>query len=206
MKVKFRHLGILGILGLAVAATTSYASIKKRKSYPATEEPASEEVISSAPGYRGQAVDEAAPNAIATEEPVSQPHQQRLPAPPQPQSQVVTIAPPPPAPAATEAQARSEVTYDMVPADQVEPLIRRLHIIEALVSKYGRAYNYRELTVVQLEAILGQLDTQATQAAELRQRMESRVEMKKEVRQQENAADNSIGSAAPEEYIPAPTQ
>ena len=187
LKVIFRHLLVLGI---AVSAATSYASIKKR-SYPATEEGPSEEVISSAPGYRGQATEETTnPSGIVTEEPASEAPQQRLPAPPPPQSEVVT----------------SQCAYDQVPASQVEPLVRRLQIVESLVTKYGRAYDYRALTVTQLEALLGQLDTQAAEAAELRRRMESRVELKKQVREEENSSDNSIGSEAPEEPIPPPSQ
>lgn len=216
LRARFQQILILS-LSAAIASASSYASLHsshKKKSYPATEEAPSEEVISSAPGYRGQTTAPAsetasAPTPVVTIEPLSQPAPQRGTPPTQ-----VTQTPL----AATASGQVSEVSFDAVPASQVEPLARRLQLVQTLLTKYDRAYDYRTMTVPQLEAALAKLDAQATAAAELRNRTESRVELKKEVREEENATtavsaepeppapsyEDSIGSAAPDAPIPPP--
>lgn len=49
-------------------------------------------------------------------------------------------------------------SFDPVPADQTEALLKRLKLVETLIEKFGRAYDYRALTVSQLENILANLE------------------------------------------------
>lgn len=44
--------------------------------------------------------------------------------------------------------------YDPVPADQVDALSKRLKLVEELIRKHGRAYDYRTLTIKELEALI----------------------------------------------------
>jgi hypothetical protein len=50
------------------------------------------------------------------------------------------------------------LAYDLVPSDQVDPLGKRLQLVEILIRKYSRAYDYRAHTVKELNAILAKLD------------------------------------------------
>ena len=47
--------------------------------------------------------------------------------------------------------------YDVVPPDQVEVLIKRLKVVEALILKHGRAYDYKTLTLKELNNIQKEL-------------------------------------------------
>lgn len=99
-----------------------------------------------------------------------------------------------PAPAATPSSK-----FDTVPGSQTEPLLRRLKLVEALILKYGRAYDYRSLTVTELQSILGKLDVQSAQASEVRHRASARAEEKKQIL--------SAPAAAPKtDEIPAPLE
>jgi hypothetical protein len=49
--------------------------------------------------------------------------------------------------------------YDPVPSDQTGPITKRLKVIETLILKHGRAYDYRSHTAKELESILKKLDT-----------------------------------------------
>ena len=169
------------------AASSAFAAKKKaRDVYPATEDTPSEEVIQSAPGYSAAAAHQA------------------------PAPITVSAVAAPQAAAAPQALAGSSSKYDSVPGAQAEPLLRRLRLVEELIAKYGRAYDYRTLTVTQLQAILGELDAQASQSSELKRRMSARTELKKTV--QASTAEeipapapestNSIGSEAPESAAP----
>ncbi|HLD98727.1 MAG TPA: hypothetical protein VJB59_00620 [Bdellovibrionota bacterium] len=62
-------------------------------------------------------------------------------------------------PIATQAGAPS---YDPVPSDQVDPLVKRLKIVQELIEKHARAYDYRIYTTKQLLAILDQLTPKTT--------------------------------------------
>ncbi len=55
--------------------------------------------------------------------------------------------------------------FDPVPSDQVEALGRRLKLVETLIQRHGRAYDYRMYTIRDLERILASLDTPATHPA-----------------------------------------
>lgn len=55
-------------------------------------------------------------------------------------------------------QADAVLTYDLVPSDQVDPLGKRLQLVEILIRKYSRAYDYRAHTVQELVTILAKLD------------------------------------------------
>lgn len=176
------------VLALILGLTTTAAFASKTKSadvYSATEEGPSEEVLQSAPGYTGETVDVKTPPPSA---------KVRKAAPPIIQART----------APTPSSNSSPQQYDAVPTTQAEPLIRRLRLVETIIAKYGRAYDYKTLTVTELQTILGQLDNQATQAAEARHRAVTRAELKKQVEQIPPPAEstNSIGSEAPE--IPAP--
>ncbi|MGK5082647.1 hypothetical protein WDW37_05020 [Bdellovibrionota bacterium FG-1] len=48
--------------------------------------------------------------------------------------------------------------YDPVPVGQVEPLAQRLKLVETLIQRHGRAYDYRIHTIKELQEILSQLD------------------------------------------------
>ncbi len=139
---------------LCLVASSSFAA-KTAATYPATEEGPSAEVINSAPGARTQY---APPTAPVTP-----------PARPAPITQTQTAAPAP----------TSHAQFDAVPNGQAEPLIRRLRLTEELVSKYGRAYDYRAMTVTELQTILAQLDAQAAQNTQYRARMNARSEIKR---------------------------
>lgn len=54
--------------------------------------------------------------------------------------------------------------FDAVPSDQADSLVRRLKIVEALITRHGRAYDYRIHTVRELEAILASLDRPVSSA------------------------------------------
>src|SRR5262249_42158984 len=60
--------------------------------------------------------------------------------------------------------AQAKGGYDPVPVGQAEPLSRRLRLVDEMIRKYGRAYDYRIHTVKELEAILADLDAQARPA------------------------------------------
>jgi hypothetical protein len=49
--------------------------------------------------------------------------------------------------------------FDPVPAAQREPISRRLKLIEKLIVEHGRAYDYRAVTLAELNAILAQLNS-----------------------------------------------
>jgi hypothetical protein len=48
--------------------------------------------------------------------------------------------------------------YDSVPTDQVKPIARRLQVVSEILSRFGRAYDYRSHTLRELEAILHGLE------------------------------------------------
>lgn len=162
-------------LALALISTSAFASKKKAPDvYSATEDSPSEEVIGSAPGYTGESIDV-------------------KPALPAPKRRVTP-------PSSVEEKTAE---FDAVPNSQAEPLIRRLRLVETLIAKYGRAYDYKTLTVTELQTILGRLDTQATQTIEVRRRAITRADLKKTVDAPTPAeSTDSIGSEAPE--LPAP--
>jgi hypothetical protein len=51
--------------------------------------------------------------------------------------------------------------YDRVPIEQTNGVAKRLGLVEEILRKHGRAYDYRSLTVRDLEQILAELDAQA---------------------------------------------
>jgi hypothetical protein len=55
-----------------------------------------------------------------------------------------------------------EPSFDPVPQDQAELIARRLQLIDQLIRRHGRAYDYRTLTVRQLESILARLEADST--------------------------------------------
>jgi hypothetical protein len=48
--------------------------------------------------------------------------------------------------------------FDAVPAAQTDALSMRLVLVDALIRRHGRAYDYRALTVKKLQELLAQLD------------------------------------------------
>ncbi len=48
--------------------------------------------------------------------------------------------------------------FDPVPADQVDPIVKRLKLVDRLIREHGRAYDYRIHTVRELEQILSALE------------------------------------------------
>lgn len=55
--------------------------------------------------------------------------------------------------------------YDVVPKQLSTPLIRRLQLVQILIQKYNRAYDYRTRTTSELEKILMDLETKHRQPA-----------------------------------------
>lgn len=66
--------------------------------------------------------------------------------------------PRPTAPSRLKATPSDASSYDLVPSDQVDPLGKRLQLVELLIRKYSRAYDYRAHTVGELNEILVKLD------------------------------------------------
>jgi hypothetical protein len=207
MKFSIMNLSLV----LCLMASSSFAKTTRTlPTYPATEDTPSEEVISSAPGYQGQQV---APQMNSAQESDAIP-------PPAPMNEpkAVSLAPTPPAPPArtyaplptTNSKTfstSSPTRFDAVPSAQAEPLLRRLRLTEELISKYGRAYDYRALTVTELQTILAQLEAQAAQAAQFRSRVNTRTEIKRTIEDAPTASatavpmndtSSSLGSEAPE--------
>ncbi|MDR3606682.1 MAG: hypothetical protein P4M08_04785 [Oligoflexia bacterium] len=61
--------------------------------------------------------------------------------------------------------APRKVTYDAVPIDQVDSILKRLKLVEEILQKYGRAYDYRTHTTHEFETILTQLAAASRPAA-----------------------------------------
>jgi hypothetical protein len=76
---------------------------------------------------------------------------------------------PKPSPAGSQGQAQAKTftapPYESVPDDQRELIARRLTLVSQLILEHGRAYDYRALTLAQLEALVGHLGTQTPPAA-----------------------------------------
>ncbi len=62
-----------------------------------------------------------------------------------------------PAPALAPKQ-ETRINYDKVPASETAPLMQRLKLVEQLIERHHRAYDYRAFTVKQLQEILKALD------------------------------------------------
>ncbi len=58
--------------------------------------------------------------------------------------------------------------FETVPASQREPISRRLKLIEKLIVEHGRAYDYRTVTIAELNAILQHLNSPGTRPERLR--------------------------------------
>jgi hypothetical protein len=103
-------------------------------------------------------------------------------------------------------KAASATGFDIVPTSQTEPFIRRLKLAEALLTRYGRAYDYRAMTVIDLQHILDKLDSESQKqtADRARERQhEQSVIRSQAAANNESAAriqesHNSIGAEAPE--------
>jgi len=204
---------IASFLILSVATSAAFASAKPAKvsqTFPATEEGPSEEAVSSAPGYIGS-------QAPAPTEPESSDAAAQAPAPTPAKTQwkshvtVQTSAAPAPTVVAPQtAPVALSKGFDLVPSNQTEPLIRRLKLSEQLVVKYGRAYDYRAMTVLELQSILDKLDADAQRQTQARvdERMQSRavIGAQATVPNESPAAPqethDSIGSEAPEAPVP----
>lgn len=65
---------------------------------------------------------------------------------------------------ASKESKTSEIGYDLVPTNQTDPLIQRLKLVEQLILKYNRAYDYRVHTIKDLESILAKLDQKNEQS------------------------------------------
>jgi hypothetical protein len=61
----------------------------------------------------------------------------------------------------------SALSYDLVPSDQVDPLAKRLALVETLIRRYSRAYDYRTHTVRDLQMILAKLEAANAAPAQL---------------------------------------
>ncbi len=79
------------------------------------------------------------------------------PTPVQTQAPVQTMAAPP----ARVAKITRAVSFDAVPASQSDAILQRIKIVENLVRKYGRAYDYRAHTLKELQLIQSTLESAA---------------------------------------------
>jgi hypothetical protein len=225
---KFAHIEFWGIfqgffmkffttafLIVSISAAVAFASTKPTKvnqTFPATEEGPSDEVVSSAPGYIGSqapapAEPESSDAAAAAQAPAPTPPKTKW------KSHVTVKTTLAPAPAVVAPQTAPVVLtkgFDLVPNNQTEPLIRRLKLSEQLVVKYGRAYDYRAMTVLELQSILDKLDADAQRQTQARvdERMQSRavIGAQATIPNESPAAlqetHDSIGSEAPEAPVP----
>jgi hypothetical protein len=195
------------LLATSLLSLPSYASTAKGGVFSATEEGPSEEVISSAPGYRGQSASESEPPANIVKMDLSNDApRSRVRAPTQkPKLAPVTATSSASAPETTPLPPPETAQFDAVPVTQTEPMVRRLRLVETLIARYGRAYDYRTHTVVELQAILGQLEAESAQTVELRHRIDSRAQVKASAESfvpppppaPSAESDTSIGSEAP---------
>ena len=80
-------------------------------------------------------------------------------APPAAPSQLTATAQPA---QATSHLPDSALSYDLVPSDQLDPLAKRLQLVELLIRRHARAYDYRTHTVRELGMILAKLDAETT--------------------------------------------
>lgn len=81
----------------------------------------------------------------------------------QPETYPAVIDDSPSQPRPTRIQQKIEKTsYESVPPEQIEGISQRLKLIDQLLRKYGRAYDYRIHTIKELETILSELDAKAT--------------------------------------------
>jgi hypothetical protein len=125
-----RKLGILAIAAL-LAATPVWAAKKKKRSKDSP--PPALEVYS----------------ATEADGPVTRAMPTAMPAPKEFEVEPKRLSAP---------KVRKAVAFDAVPVDQTDALVRRLELVQQLIRDYGRAYDYRALTVRQLEGILEALE------------------------------------------------
>jgi hypothetical protein len=194
----------------AAAAFASAKTTTANQTFPATEEGPSAEVVSSAPGYIGSQAPtepESSDAAAAAQAPAPTPPKAKW------KSHVTVKTTPAPAPTVIAPQTAPVVLtkgFDLVPNNQTEPLIRRLKLSEQLVVKYGRAYDYRAMTVLELQSILDKLDADAQRQTQARvdERMQSRAVIGAQATAPNESpaapqeTHDSIGSEAPEAPLP----
>jgi hypothetical protein len=96
---------------------------------------------------------EASASAVTSQQAGTAPPEDR-PAPPSAGSvhAQVTTTPPP------SASRWQTAPFDKVPPPQTDGISRRLHLVDEILRRYGRAYDYRTLTVKDLEMIQSELD------------------------------------------------
>ena len=63
----------------------------------------------------------------------------------------------------TSEENPADIPYDSVPKDQTDLIIRRLRLVEKLITERGKAYDYRVLTNQDLERILATSESQESQ-------------------------------------------
>ncbi len=69
--------------------------------------------------------------------------------------------------ASTQPAQTGSPGFDAVPPGQAESIARRLKLVEIMIRKYGRAYDYRMHTLRDLEMILAKLDATQARAMEV---------------------------------------
>ncbi|MFL5814670.1 MAG: hypothetical protein ACJ763_13940 [Bdellovibrionia bacterium] len=96
------------------------------------------------------------------------------------------------APKAAASAAAPAAAYDAVPSNQSDAILQRLKIVENLVRKYGRAYDYRTHTLKELELIQSTLEGTAAQA-----QVQAPAEAQVSARMQQRAAVAAPAQTAP---------
>ena len=126
--------GFAALLFVAIFSTSAHANIPK-KNISKSSSPNTSET------YAATEEDPHSPTVIDTSEPgEANPHEE------------ISAAPAMmPVPSATN--------FDPVPPTRVDSILKRVKLVETLLKKYGRAYDYRTVTTQDLEKILAQLES-----------------------------------------------
>jgi hypothetical protein len=122
-------------------------------------------------------------------------------APPVPKLKAASVVTPPHPEATPAPRATQEAKFDAVPANQVEPIEERLKIVEEMIQKYGRAYDYRVHTLKELQEIQKSLGSEAA-APRRESPMDAAIDARLELRQTA-AVGPRVRTVAPAPGAPA---
>jgi hypothetical protein len=130
---------------IAILASESAWAAKKLESYSAIEP------SSIAPGVQAQLAGEVHPTSIAPPVPSKKPA-------PRVVKTALTIAPQKSPARRTSVTPVSRGNFDPVASDQIDSVAQRLKLVEQILVRHARAYDYRVHSARELRAILSRLD------------------------------------------------
>ena len=145
---------IAALLFLTGLSSTAHANIpKKNLSKSSATKPAEVYAATEEDPHTPTLIDTSEPGDVtASEEVVAVPAMMAVP--------VVMPAPPIPAPKPKLAESVPAATkFDPVPPTRVDSILKRVKLVETILKKYGRAYDYRTVSSQDLEKILAQLES-----------------------------------------------